>query len=273
MNKNQNVVPLSQSQLGIYAECAGHEGEVYYQLPYLYTFSAEMDTQRLRDAVQSAFNAHPVFFSRITTDENGEPVMVLREPEPIDIKIREIDDIEKEKNSLLEPMQLDGGTLYHLQILHAPGHVYLFADVHHIIADGTTMKIFIKAVKNAYEGNAVEPELISMVELNLQEVSRRQGEAFQQNREWYLKTFDCSDVNTTLLPDSNVQEKGERVMWRTLRIGVAEVEAFGKANGVFNSNYFTAAYAPLLAKTAGEEESPSITAAKIKICRKLLACS
>ena len=255
MNKNQNVVPLSQSQLGIYAECVGHEGEVYYQLPYLYTFSAEIDTQRLRDAVQSAFNAHPVFFSRITTDENGEPVMVSREPEPIDIKIREIDDIEKAKNSLLEPMQLDGGALYHLQILHAPGHVYLFADVHHIIADGTTMKIFIKAVKNAYEGNAIEPEQISMVELNLQEVSRRQGEAFQQNREWYLRTFDCSDVNTTLLPDSNLQEKGERVMEKTLRISVAEVEAFGKANGVFKSNYFTAAYALLLAKTAGEEES------------------
>ena len=84
----KNTAPLSQSQLGIYAECAGHENEVYYQLPYIYTFPAKADPQQLSKAVQATFNNHPLLFSRITTDENGEPVMELHEPETIDIKIR-----------------------------------------------------------------------------------------------------------------------------------------------------------------------------------------
>ena len=33
-------IPLSQTQYGIYAECAGHVGEICYNLPYLYTLNA-----------------------------------------------------------------------------------------------------------------------------------------------------------------------------------------------------------------------------------------
>ena len=38
----QNVA-LSKAQYGIYAECAGHTGEVCYNLPYLYTLDGSLD--------------------------------------------------------------------------------------------------------------------------------------------------------------------------------------------------------------------------------------
>lgn len=250
-----NRIPLSQSQLGIYAECIGHDNEVYYQLPYIYTFPAGTDSQRLSEAVQATFNNHQVLFSRIVTDDNGEPAMELHEPETINIKIRKTNDIEQEKNSLLEPMQLIGGKLYHVQILFGPDHVYLFMDIHHIICDGTSQNIILHDILRIYEGKTLEQEKISMAECIKNETESRKGEGFQKAREWYLKTFDCSDVDTTLLPDSNLQKPGERVMERTLSIRVQEVEAFGKANGVYKSNFFTAAFALLLAKTAGEEEA------------------
>ena len=250
-----NRIPLSQSQLGIYAECAGHENEVYYQLPYIYTFPVGTDPQRLSKAVQEAFNNHPILFSRITTDENGEPMMELHEPETVGVKIQNISDIEKGKAALLDPMQLNGGALCRVQILCGSEQVYLFMDLHHIICDGTTQNIILHDILKAYEGKTLEPEKISMAEITQNEIEQRKSEDFQKARKWYLTMFDCSDVDTTLLPDSNLQEVGERVMERTLSISVQEVEAFGKANGVFKSNYFTAAYALLLAKTAGEEEA------------------
>ena len=249
------MIPLSQSQLGIYAECAGHENEVYYQLPYIYTFPVGTDPQQLGKAVQEAFNNHPILFSRITMDENGEPMMEFHEPETIDIKIQNISDIGKEKSALLMPMQLNGGALYRVQILCGPEQVYLFMDIHHIVCDGTTQNIILHDILKAYEGKTLEPEIISMAEVTQNEIKQRQNEDFQKARKWYLTMFDCSDVDTTLLPDSNLQESGEREMERTLTVSVEEVEAFGKANGVFKSNYFTAAYALLLAKTAGEEEA------------------
>lgn len=156
--------------------------------------------------MQATFNNHQVLFSGIVTDDNGEPAMELHEPETINIKIRETNDIEQEKNSLLEPMQLIGGKLYHVQILCGPDHVYLFMDIHHIICDGTSQNIILHDILRIYEGKTLEQEKISMAECIKNETESRKGEGFQKAREWYLKTFDCSDVDTPLLPDSNLQE-------------------------------------------------------------------
>ena len=251
----KNTAPLSQSQYGIYAECVGHENEVYYQLPYIYTMDRSINPERLRDAVQATFNAHPVLFSHIITDENGDVRMQLHDPEPLTISIREISDIELEKPRLLVPMQLNGGDLFRAEILLSPDHVYLFLDIHHILCDGTSQKIILTDIKNAYEGKTLDGETLTLAECSAVEAVLRQGEDFQKAREWYLKTFDCSDVDSGLLPDSNSTESVERSLEKTLSVSVKEVEEFGKANGVFKSNLLTSAYALLLAKTAGEEEA------------------
>ena len=251
----KKTAPLSQSQYGIYAECVGHENEVYYQLPYIYTMDRSINPERLRDAVQATFNAHPVLFSHIITDENGDARMQLRDPEPLNICIREISDIEFEKPRLLVPMQLNGGDLFRAEILLSPDHVYLFLDIHHILCDGTSQKIILTDIKNAYEGKTLDGESLTLAECSAVESVLRQGEDFQKAREWYLKTFDCSDVDSTLLPDSNSTESVERSLEKTLSVNVKEVEEFGKVNGVFKSNFLTSAYALLLAKTAGEEEA------------------
>lgn len=130
-------------------------------------------------------------------------------------------------------MQLIGGKLYHVQILCGPDHVYLFMDIHHIICDGTSQNIILHDILRIYEGKTLEQEKISMAECIKIETESRKGEGFQKACEWYLKTFDCSDVDTTLLPDNNLQEPGERVMERTLSIDVQEVEAFGRTLPVY----------------------------------------
>ena len=39
----KQAAPLSQSQYGIYVECAGHIGEIFYNLPYIYTLDKRVD--------------------------------------------------------------------------------------------------------------------------------------------------------------------------------------------------------------------------------------
>ena len=252
---NHTFIPLSQVQLGIYAECAGHENEVYYQLPYLYTLAPDIDTERLKVAVQAMFEAHPVFFSHLCNNENGEPVLQMMPQKPLNIPIDTITDISKELDRLVYPMQLNGGDLFHVNILKSPDHVYLFLDIHHIVCDGTTLKFIISDIENAYEGKAVAPETFTLADFTNEEVAGRLTESYAKAKQWYLSTFDCSDVDTRLLPDSNDKETGERRIERILDIDLADVDNFCKTKGVFKSNLFTAAYSVLLAKTAGEEES------------------
>jgi hypothetical protein len=65
--------PLSKTQYGLYVECVNHQGEVCYNLPYLYTLDGSLDGDRLCRAIESAVAAHPTLFTRIALDDNGEP--------------------------------------------------------------------------------------------------------------------------------------------------------------------------------------------------------
>ena len=69
--------PLSSVQYGLYAECAGHQGEALYNLPYLYILDKSLDENRLRKAVETFIFSHPTFFTRISLDENGEPLQTV----------------------------------------------------------------------------------------------------------------------------------------------------------------------------------------------------
>ena len=70
--------PLTQTQMGIYAECARHPGEAIYNNPVLLRFPADTDACRLQHAVETVVKAHPGLFAQIIPDESGLPAMVYR---------------------------------------------------------------------------------------------------------------------------------------------------------------------------------------------------
>ena len=63
--------PLSAVQVGIYAECVGHEGKPIYNLPYIYTLDPSLDPVRLVQAVETAVAAHPTLFTRLGVNDEG----------------------------------------------------------------------------------------------------------------------------------------------------------------------------------------------------------
>ena len=93
--------PLSTSQFGIYVECADHNGEPFYNLPYIYVLDGSLDGERLLAAIETAFKAHPTLFTRIELNNDGEPVQTLdMDNEPWSLAIEDIDDIEQELKEL-----------------------------------------------------------------------------------------------------------------------------------------------------------------------------
>lgn len=70
----KQTAPLSKSQYGIYAECMAHQGEICYNLPYIYILDGALNASRLLTAIATAFRAHPALFTRIEAAPDGEPV-------------------------------------------------------------------------------------------------------------------------------------------------------------------------------------------------------
>ena len=252
--------PLSKSQYGIYAECVGHENEVYYNLPYLYVLDGSLDAERLCLAIETTLKAHPTFFTRIGVNEEGEPFQSIdmKEVEEFNgIEVLEFQrtcDLETEKQTFLQPFQLCGGRLFHVRVMRDAEHIYWFFDMHHIIGDGTTLNVMLHDVETVYGGGTLVPEEVTMQEVALAEAEMRQSPAFGEAKHWYAQNFDCGDTFTPLIPDlEDAPSEADQV--RNIGISREEVENFCKANGIYKTTLFTAAYAYLLAKFNNEQES------------------
>ena len=251
----KTTAPLTIVQYGIYAECIAHQGEVCYNLPYLYVLDGSLDEEKLKTAVETAVAAHPTLFTRIELNEQGDPVQTIDDSETFSLQVEQIVDIEVEKQRLVVPFDIYNDRLFHIRLLKDTAHFYLLLDIHHLISDGITLQVMLTDVESAYNGKALEPETMDMQEVALAEDEMRKTPAFEEAKQWYAQNFDCGDTFTQLIPDLDEPERSEDSLVRVLGADKEKVEAFCKANGIYKNTLFTAVYAYLLAKFNNEQES------------------
>ena len=272
--------PLTKTQYGLYAECIAHQGEVCYNIPYLYTFDGSLDAELLRKAIETAVAAHPTLFTRIELSEQGDPIQTIDDAETFSLEVETIDDSQlSDRESaiplqaplifqFIQPFDLYKDRLFRLRLLKEKEHYYLLQDIHHIISDGTSRKVLLADIEKAYEGlKGLDSSqgasgtgfMLQAEELTLADVARAEAEArntpaYEEDKKWYAENFDCGDCYSPLLPDLEEGEPKEGLLTRMMNVDSAAVEAFCKENGVFKSTFFTAAYGFLLAKYNNDQE-------------------
>ena len=257
--------PLSKVQYGLYVECVAHQGEACYNLPYLYVLDGTLDGDKLCRAIETAVAAHPTLFTRIELNNEGDPLQAIDDSETFQLSVEEIENLQLEEktfteqlatlNYLIVPFDIYKDRLFHIRLLKDAKHFYFFLDIHHIIGDGTTLKVMLSDIDKVYGGGTLEPEAMTMAEVATAEAELRKTAAFDEGKQWYAQNFDCGDCFTQLMPDLEVPEHSEASMVRTLDVEMAVVDSFCKEKGIFKSNFFTTAYSFLLAKYNNEQES------------------
>jgi amino acid adenylation domain-containing protein len=110
-------------------------------------------------------------------------------------------------------------------------------------------------IEAAYNGKALEPETMTMMDVALAEAEMRKTPAFEEGKQWYAQNFDCGDTFTPLIPDLEGTERSEANITRVLSVDKEKVENYCKSNGLYKNTLFTAAYAYLLAKYNNEQEA------------------
>ena len=255
----KTTAPLSKVQYGLYVECVAHQGEVCYNLPYLYVLHGTLEEEKLKKAIETAVAEHPTLFTRIELNEQGDPLQTIDDTETFTLNVEQgtmdVKDGTFNGQSLIVPFDIYKDRLFHIRLLKDAEHFYFFLDIHHLIGDGTTLKVMLSDIDKVYGGGTLEPEAMTMAEVAIAEAELRKTSAFEEGKQWYAQNFDCGDCFTQLMPDLEIPEHSEASMVRTLNVEMAEVDTFCKANGIFKSNFFTTAYSFLLAKYNNEQES------------------
>ena len=247
------TAPLTQSQVGIYAECMQSTENKVYNIPYLFHVNKEIDLERLRKAILEMLAAHPYANCRVKVNEEGVPEQYI-DNQAFEIDIEEIDSIEQEKPKLLKPMGFEGEKLLYFKLLKAKEGNFIYFQFHHVVFDGASFTTMLQDIDKAYRGESLDVEAFSSIEYAIEEHELRQSEAWKADQKWYHDHFVCDDVDTSLLPDLEENEFRSHTIERILNVDAAAIDRFCKDNGVKQSNFFSSAFALLLSRYTGDEQ-------------------
>ena len=248
--------PLSKNQEGLFVDCIANPGSTIYNIPLLLKVSDSVDLGRLKDAVVRAVDAHPHIKARISTDKKGNAVQRRMDSDPFtadDIETIETDSIDDVIGTLVRPFEIVGGRLFRFSVIKTGSGNYLFADIHHLYMDGTSMNIFTETVTDAYLGKDIPREQFTGFDLALIGERRRTKEALDSDREYYCRLLDGCE--TDILPRTDLYEKGHGLgTYSYVGVPADRPEAFCRENGITMNAFMCSAFGITLSKFCGTDE-------------------
>ena len=119
-----------------------------------------VDIDRMAKSIEIAIKNHPALRTIIQFNDKKELIQYYDSQMPITITPEKIsaEEFEKIKDTLVQPFKVVNSQLYRCRLFETEEAYYLFFDVHHIIFDGTSFRVFINSVVNAYMGVPLEKD-------------------------------------------------------------------------------------------------------------------
>ena len=159
----QESYPLTNTQEGIFIECTANMGSTIYNIPYLLKLDNKVNLDRLAEAIDSTVEAHPYLKTRLFMDDNGN--VLQKRNDGLSYKTPILNGMNRD--TLVRPYMLFNEQLFRFEIYRTCDGNYLFLDLHHIVADGTSLAIIINDINRAYSGEKLEPEGYTSYDLAL----------------------------------------------------------------------------------------------------------
>ena len=241
----QETYPLTNTQEGIFIECTANMGSTIYNIPYLLKLDKKVDLDRLAKAIDSTVEAHPYLKTRLFMSDEGE--VLQKRDDTLSYKTQIINGMNKE--TLVRPYMLFNEQLFRFELYRTCDGNYLFLDIHHIIADGTSLGIIINDINRAYSGEKLETEKYTSYDLALDNKDALAGDAYKNAENYYKSVFEKTGGSIHFYPDkSGAVPTAELYHRETSEFSVQDVKDFCKKHGITENVFFISAFGITLGK-------------------------
>lgn len=132
-----------------------------FVLPLLVELIPSVDIARFIRAVNNLANIHYVLKSTITVNTKNDYQLSYDSNINPNLNIEDVTDDEWKalKDELFVPFEsLLNTPLYHFRLFRTPNHLYFYFDIHHIICDGTSLRILYRDLGMLYENTEFQPD-------------------------------------------------------------------------------------------------------------------
>ena len=193
----REVYPLTNTQEGIFIECTANMGTTIYNIPYLLKLGKGVELEKLAKAIDKTVEVHPYLKTRLFMDDDGN-VMQKRD-DSLSYKTPIIDGMNR--STLVRPYMLFNEQLFRFELYRTVGGNYLFLDIHHIIADGTSLAIIINDINRAYAGENLEAEKYTSYDLALDNSDALKSDVYKNAENYYKSVFENAGGSINFYPD------------------------------------------------------------------------
>ena len=241
----QESYPLTNTQEGIFIECTANMGSTIYNIPYLLKLDNKVDLDRLAEAIDSTVEAHPYLKTRLFMDDNGN--VLQKRNDGLSYKTPILNGMNRD--TLVRPYMLFNEQLFRFEIYRTCDGNYLFLDLHHIVADGTSLAIIINDIIRAYSGEKLDPEGYTSYDLALDNRDALAGDIYKNAENYYKSVFEHAGGSISFYPDKNGAAPTAELYHRETRsISVQDVKEFCKKHGITENVFFISAFGITLGK-------------------------
>ena len=241
----QENYPLTNTQEGIFIECTANMGSTIYNIPYLLKLDKKVDLDKLAEAIDSTVAAHPYLKTRLFMSDEGE--VLQKRDDALTYKTQIINGMNRE--TLVRPYMLFNEQLFRFEIYRTCDGNYLFLDIHHIVADGTSLGIILNDINRAYSGEKLEVEAYTSYDLALDNRDALASDAYKNAENYYKSIFENAGGSINFYPDkSGAAPTAEMYHRETSEFSVQDVKAFCKKHGITENVFFISAFGITLGK-------------------------
>ncbi len=209
LHSSLKTVPLSYAQTGVYFECLKNPTSTIYNIPYLLTYPAGTDADRLAECVKQVVGQHPELSVHFTTE--GDTIVHTTEgsvPVEVPFSVMKKEELDEYKNEFVRPFNLQKAPLYRFEIVKTDDTVHLLMDIHHLVFDGGSADLLIRQIGTALEGKPVEKETYTYLDFVCDQQKAEESEAFKAAQQFFaekLQTCEGASEIPADLPNTDNQ--------------------------------------------------------------------
>ncbi|NLD47202.1 MAG: amino acid adenylation domain-containing protein, partial [Clostridiaceae bacterium] len=252
--------PLSAAQKRLYLLNKMDKDSTIYNIPIGMFIEGSLDIERFKNVLQQLVNRHESFRTSFHMHED-EPVQkiadeVLLSMEYIEAAEYEVSDICKK---FIRPFDLEAAPLLRVCLvrLDEQKHVFLI-DMHHIISDGTSMRVVFDEIAGLYNGETLEPLRIHYKDYSVWQQENMENEKMKK-QELYWKEVFSGEIPVMELatdyPRPPVQSfEGAHERYTVDHEILDGLRRLAAENGATLFMVLLSAYTVLLSKYSGQED-------------------
>ncbi len=258
--ERQEYYPVTSAQKSIYVQKHSDDVATLYNMPLSLSITGHIDEAKLVNSIKLLVKRHEALRTSFHMHE-GEIVQKINEDITMDIPVLAADkeNIDSLIRGAVEPFDLSAAPLIRSKLfkLSDVEHV-LFLDMHHIVSDGITVKIFIEELISIYEGKELEELKVQYKDYTIWHLEQVKSQRYQKMGMFWNEMLK-DEIPVLNMPLDMQRHEKRRFKGDSFKFTISQsqkngLERLAKKNRVTLNNVFAAVYYILLSRYTGQND-------------------